>query len=257
MTEPDPAVVVVGLGEMGSVFARGVLRTGRTVTPALRGTDLGALAASVSEPELVIIAVAEADLEDTLASIPDVWKHRLCLLQNELVPRLWRRHGITDPTVAVVWFEKKRGMDTKVIISSPVGGPRAGLIVEALATLDLPSHPVDGELERELLVKNLYILTANIAGLETGGTVMELWESHHALARVVAGEVLEIQEHLFGRFFDAADVIAAMEAAFAADPDHGATGRSAPARLRRAIFHADEAGLAVPTLRRLAAEHLD
>ena len=39
-----------------------------------------------------------------------------------------------------------------------------------------------------------------------------------------------------------------MVAAFLADPDHGCTGRSAPARLARAIAHADRAGLAVPEL---------
>ncbi len=47
-----------------------------------------------------------------------------------------------------------------------------------------------------------------------------------------------------------------MVAAIAGDPDHKTTGRSAPARLSRALRHADEAGLAVPSLRDIAARHL-
>ena len=40
-----------------------------------------------------------------------------------------------------------------------------------------------------------------------------------------------------------------MSEAFDGDPAHGCTGRSAPARLARAIRHADEFGLTVPMLR--------
>jgi len=40
--------------------------------------------------------------------------------------------------------------------------------------------------------------------------------------------------------------------AFDGDPEHGCTGRSAPARLARAIRQADAAGLAVPRLREIA-----
>jgi hypothetical protein len=43
--------------------------------------------------------------------------------------------------------------------------------------------------------------------------------------------------------------------AIAADPHHGCAGRSAPLRLKRALHHADAAGLAIPELRRIAAAH--
>ena len=43
--------------------------------------------------------------------------------------------------------------------------------------------------------------------------------------------------------------IAEMVAAFTADPEHGAMGRSAPARLARALDQADRLGIDVPTLR--------
>ena len=100
--------------------------------------------------------------------------------------------------------------------------------------------------------KNVYILTTNIAGLKTGGTVSQLWAQHEAFARQVANEVMDIQDALTGTKHDRDTLIAGMLEAFDGDPEHGCTGRSAPARLARAIRHADEFGLAVPTLRALA-----
>ena len=50
-------VVVIGLGEMGSVFARGLLRLGHPVYPAHRGTNLRKLAKAVPHPKMVLVAV--------------------------------------------------------------------------------------------------------------------------------------------------------------------------------------------------------
>ena len=49
-------------------------------------------------------------------------------------------------------------------------------------------------------------------------------------------------------------MIQAMLVAFDGDLAHQCMGRSAPARLQRALEHADRHGLAVPTLRAIAAE---
>jgi len=85
----NKSVVVVGLGEMGSVFARGFLRSGYTVHPVVRGVDMQTVADAVELPELVLIAVGEADLHEQLANIPTVWKDRIVLLQNELLSADW------------------------------------------------------------------------------------------------------------------------------------------------------------------------
>jgi ketopantoate reductase len=111
----------------------------------------------------------------------------------------------------------------------------------------------ESELLFELVVKNVYILTTNCAGLVAGGTVSELWENHRELTDTVAREVIQIQEALSGQAFDADKLIRAMLVAFDGDPEHGCTGRSAPARLARALQQADAAGLAVPRLREIAA----
>jgi hypothetical protein len=248
---------MIGLGQLGRVFAGGLLRTGYTVAPVNRGDDMNAVAARYPAPLMALVAVAENDLHPVLAALPAAWTGRVGLLQNELLPRDWQAHGIPDPTVVSVWFEKKKGMDAKPLLPSPVHGPQAPVLARALESIELPARVLaDADsLAWELVRKNLYILTTNIAGLDTGGTVSALWERHRDLAEAVAGEVLDIQDALTGRHYDRAPLMAGLLEAFAGDPGHGCAGRSAPARLARALQHAQTAGLAVPTLRALAARH--
>jgi len=248
-------VVVIGIGEMGGVFARGLLRTGHPVYPITRGSDMAEAARELPDPELVLVAVAENDLQATLEQLPSTWLSRIALLQNELLPRDWELHELQQPTVISVWFEKKPGQDAKVLIPSPVYGPQANLLQASLAALGIPARVLAdaSELLFELVLKNVYILTTNCAGLVTGGSVSELWAGHRELAEAVAREVISIQEALTDRTFDADALITGMLAAFDGDPDHNCMGRSAPARLARALQQADAAGLAVPHLREIAA----
>lgn len=247
-------IVIVGLGEMGGALAHGWLRCGRTVVPVNRSDRLARVDV---DPELVLVAVAETDLSAVLASLPERVKDRVALLQNELLPVDWERHGITDPSVACVWFEKKKNRPLHVVLPSPVAGPHAELVVAAIAALGLPAECISGAaLLTELVTKNLYILTSNIAGLEVGGTVAELWRDHRELATDVAREVLAIQSWRAGAPLVPEALIAKMVHAFEGDPGHACTGRSAPARLERALAHAAEAGLAVPTLSSLAERRL-
>lgn len=248
-------VVVIGMGEMGSVFARGFLRAGHPVFPVTRDMEMNSVAIEVETPELAVVAVAEGDLHAVLTQVPDVWRDRLVLLQNELLPHDWERHALENPTVISVWFEKKRGMDAKVIIPSPAYGPHAGALHAALGSIDIPVAVVASpeDLLYELVLKNLYILTTNIAGIEVGGNVGELWSSHQRLARDVAADVLALQASLTGELLPHERLIEGMVDAFEGDLAHTCMGRSAPARLARALQQADEAGLAVPALRKIAA----
>jgi ketopantoate reductase len=248
-------VILIGIGEMGGVFARALLRAGHPVFPVIRGTDLAAIARQLPAPELVLVAVAENELQNVLEHLPPAWFQRIGLLQNELLPGDWLRYGITHPTVISVWFEKKAGQDVKILLPSPVYGPAAELLRDSLNTLGIPARLLSGESELlfELVLKNVYIVTTNCAGLETGGTVSELWANHRELAETVAREVIRIQEALVGQVLPADALIAGMLRAFAGDPDHQCTGRSAPARLARALRQADEAGLEVPRLRQISA----
>ena len=249
-------VVVIGMGEMGGIFARGLLRLGHAVFPLTRVMAMDKAASEIAKPEAVIVAVAENDIQAALGDIPGAWKNRLVLLQNELLPRDWLRHQLENTTVISVWFEKKPGMDFKILIPTPVFGPHAQLIADALGTLLIPTTVLSSpdELEVELLIKNVYILTTNIAGLETGGTVCELWSKHEPVARAVAEDVMTIQATLAGHKLDHEKLIAGMLAAFDGDPDHNCMGRSASARLERALKQADTAGLTIPKLREIRAQ---
>ncbi|WP_126456308.1 hypothetical protein [Sulfuriflexus mobilis] len=249
----DP-VVIVGMGEMAGVFARGFLRLGHPVYPITRDTSLTTMAGELPTPAMVLVAVAENDLHPVLEQLPSLWQERIVLLQNELLPRDWRAHDLADPTVISVWFEKKKGQDYKVLIPSPVFGPHAPLIADALHAIDIPCNVIDRteELEYELVRKNVYILTTNIAGLEVGGNVSELWNNHPQLARDVANDVMDIQATLVNHSLDRDRLISGMLEAFEGDPEHGCMGRSAPTRLARALEIADQAGLEVKTLRAIS-----
>ena len=250
----DP-VIIIGIGEIGSVLARGLLRAGHPVYPVTRGMPLADAHRRNPEPMAVILAVAEADLQNTLRDLPIVWRDKLVLLQNELLPRDWQSHNLTDPTIMSVWFEKKKGQDSKTLLPSPVFGPHAGLILTAMEQVALPAREVKDmdAMTWELVRKNVYILTTNIAGLMTGGTVEDLWRDHEKVAREVANEVIDLQEWLTGQTFDRESLIQGMLEGFHGDLEHKCMGRSAPARLKRALELADQAGLAVPRLRAIKA----
>jgi len=245
----NKSVVIIGMGEMAGVFARGFLRSGYPVMPVTRDMNIQEVAKEIPEPELVLIAVAEADVQNVLINTPAPWKDSLVLLQNELLPNDWQQHQL-NPTVISVWFEKKKGQDYKVLIPSPAYGKKASLLVNTLASIDITARELSSadELLFELVVKNVYILTTNIAGLKVAGTVSELWAKHQDLARAVAGEIIQLQSKLSGQTFDNELLIEAMLVAFEGDPDHNCMGRSAPARLERALLLGNEYQLALPVL---------
>jgi ketopantoate reductase len=251
----EKPAVIVGMGEMGGSFARGLLRLGHPIFPVLRDTDVEQVASRVPSPLTTLVTVGEADLDHALETLPPQWREDVVLVQNELLPRNWQAHGYTDPTVAVVWFEKKPGTSENVIIPTPLFGPHAALLVAALDRIDVPAFELNSEADLlfELVRKNMYILTANIGGLVSRGNVQDLWYNHRGLVHAIADEILPIQEWLTGQRYDEEAMLAGMVEAFDADPEHGATGRSAPARLARAIGHAAEAGLDVPQLREIQA----
>mgnify|MGYP001825314128 FL=1 len=106
----------------------------------------------------------------------------------------------------------------------------------------------------ELVRKNLYILTTNIAGLEVGGDVNALWNQNRELALNVMDDVLSIQEHLTGHQYERERLIEAVVEAINGDLAHQCMGRSAPARLQRALDYARTNKLQVNELERIAGK---
>ncbi len=256
--------VVVGLGQIGSAFAHALLRAGHALVPVNRGDDVSRVAAEVPAPAHVVVALGEAGLEAWLSACPAAWRASLVLVQNELLPPDWHRHGLEDPTVASVWFEKKANKKTTVLLPTPVAGPGAESLAAALDGVGYDAEAIPrAALTAALVTKNLYILTSNVAGLDAGGgTVGELWDTRRDATLAVARDVLALQRaRLAGgpgtgaadaEALDEAARFAALERAFAADPAHGAMGRSAPARLARARAQAELLGVAVPMLAAIA-----
>ncbi len=248
---------LIGSGEIGGVLAHGLLKTGHPVYPIGRDTDLEAALAAKPDLDALLVAVGEKDLESVLGQIPSSWFDRVVLIQNELLPEDWRRFGMETPTVASIWFEKKPGKPVKPLISSPVHGPKAEALVEAMKALEIPAHRVDDadEMLEELVIKNVYILTTNIAGLETGGDVEDLWNNHQQLARDISADVIALQEAKVGKAFDHQRLIDGMVKGFDGDPQHQCMGRSAPQRMARALAQAEELGVDMPAIKTVNANH--
>ena len=181
-------IVIIGMGELGGVFARGFLRCGHPVYPITRKMNIVKESQNIPAPALVLVSVQESELHSVLEKIPKIWQNKLGLIQNELLPKDWLAHNIESPTVAVVWFEKKKDMELSSILYTPCYGPNALLISDALQSLDESAPIVKSEedLLYELLRKTVYILTVNTAGLVQNCTVGELWYKHQALAREIA-----------------------------------------------------------------------
>jgi len=247
-------IIVIGIGEMSGVFTRGLLRAGYSLYPITRDMNISEIAKQIPTPEMVLVAVGESDLSPVLEQLPDDWKNKTALLQNELLPGDWHKHQLVNPTVISVWFEKKKGQDFKVLVPSPIMGPQADILKTALATLEIPTWIVkdDNEMLFELIRKNLYILTSNIAGLEVGGDVNSLWNENRELALKVIDDVLTIQNHLSGQEHDRERLVEAMVEAINGDLAHKCMGRSAPDRLARALDYAHKNQLQVSELERIS-----
>jgi len=249
-------VVIIGMGQLGGVFARGFLRSGCPVYPIVRGMDMNQISKRIPHPEFVLLAVAENDFHSVLKQVPEAWRNRLGFLQNELLPWDWADMKVVEPTVMAVWFEKKKGKGVRVFQQTPVYGPNTGKVTAALGALDIAHRALsdENELLHEIVLKNLYVLTINIVGIKIGGTVGELWTDHRGLVEKVANELMDIQEHLTGKQFERDAMIASMVNAFGKAPDHNCRGRVAEERLERVLTHADRAGIAATLLRQIKKE---
>lgn len=247
---------MVGIGEVAGVLARAFLRAGHPVVPVTRGMDIEAKSKETPDPLMVVIGVGETNFSSVLETVPDVWRDRLVFIQNELLPQDWEVHGIENPTVLSVWFEKKRGTDFKPLLPTPVHGPHADLIAASLIGIDIPCTVLESreELLIQLVQKNVFILTTNIAGLalDEGATTSMLWAENRQLALEIANDTIELQEALTNQALPRERLLDGLIEGLLGDPHHKCKGRSAPSRLARAIEIADENGVEVKAVRALA-----
>ncbi|MDC7232526.1 MAG: hypothetical protein PQJ58_04805 [Spirochaetales bacterium] len=249
-------IVIIGMGQLAGVLATAFLRNGRPVFPIIRKMKMSEEVNAVPDPEMVIVAVAKKDLKAVMEDIPEQWRDKLVLIQNELLPGDWTTFDITDPTILSVWFEKKKGMDYNPVLPSPVFGPHADLIAESLQAIEIPCRVVGSmdDMISELVAKNVFVITINICGLALpeGTTTSMLWEKDRDLAAAVADNVIDIQEHITGRKYDRSQLMEGLEKGLYGDPAHKCKGRSAQGRLDRILEIADKTGLRIKSIRELA-----
>jgi hypothetical protein len=253
---PGAEIVVIGMGQLGSLLAGGWRARGRSVRGVRRAEPPGSIEAGAL---LTLIAVAEDDLASALARVSPPPRHRVALLQNELVRPAFVELGLVRPTVAVVWFERKGGGAPRVLLPSLVAGPSAEVLLEAFEGADVPAERVDDgpALDAALAAKNLYILLGNLAGLEASEplTMGRLLGERSGSALELAREIFRVEQARAGVAGSALDfdaALAVVEAATRADPEHGCRGRSAEARLARTAARAARLGVRAPRIEALA-----
>lgn len=254
----QPPIIIIGIGQLGRIFANAFLYAGYPVYPIVKHTRIDDVAAKINAPACVLVAVSENDLTAVLPHLPSHWSARIALLQNELLPYVWENYLAAAPTVISVWFEKKKGQDIKVLLPSPLYGPKAALIADALEMIDIPCLRLSGkeQLIDELVIKNVFIFMTNICGLYTGGTTHELWKTHGSLARSIGREVIRLQERLTGATFSENAIFDKIKTAIESDPEHKCKGRSAPQRLKRILSLSTELKLDIPQIRSLHSQIL-
>ncbi len=243
-------IVIVGVGELAGVFSYGFLKCGYPVYPITRSMNLTEQHRRIPTPKFVLVTVQESELHSVLKQMPEEWQDKVGLVQNELLPRDWLMHKIINPTVTVVWFEKKKNKALTNILQSPSFGPNALIVSNALHAVDIPAPILDDEhdLLYELVRKSLYILTVNIAGLVNNCTVGELWLNNQTLAREIAEEVIFILESLTGKQLPREKLIIGMVEGIKDCPQRHCLGRSAESRLTRVLKSAREKNLKTPKL---------
>ena len=242
-------LVVVGLGQLGRLFATGALARGVRVTPVLRGVDPGAVLAPLPDVP-ILLAVGEHDLEPVLRAIAPARRRDAILVQNETFPPDWRPL-VPDPTVAVVWLNAKPGRPLQVARSTAVRGRHAALVCALHAPLDVPCRLLDddAQLARELVAKYALILAVNALGLRSDETVGTWLARDEPLVRRLVADARRLGEARLGDRVDDADAAedAALEAmqALATMP---ARGRTARARVDRALALGRTLGVSLPAL---------
>lgn len=243
-------MILIGVGELGALYGAAALRAGLRVTPVLRSTIIEDVWKGTPARTPILIAVGEADLEPVLQSLPAARKRDAILLQNELFPSRWKRHGV-EPTVMIPWLLRKRGQPELVARPTPVYGQYTALAADLHRALGLDIQPLhsEAELAQALVDKYTFILTVNALGL-LGDVNLGEWAAREP-ARIVAlaREAAALGQALCEHPIDVETSVRATQQGLQAMAPMRARGRSASERVRRAVAQAEAFGLEIPELR--------
>jgi hypothetical protein len=246
-------LIVVGLGELGRLYGGAALRAGLRVTPWTREQRPEEALASLSEDTPVLLAVGEDALTLALQSLPEPRRRHSIWLQNELFPRDWAELE-EPPTVLVPWLLQKRGKPLIVLHPSPVFGRHAELVLAMHRAIDIPALRIEPVCGAEALRdKYAFIVAMNALGLSSDAPLGWFLEHEQGLIESVLRESAELAGKVCEVSPAHAHVAALARTAFEALRDISPRGRTAAARIERALERATHHRLTLPTLERLYA----
>lgn len=243
-------LVLVGVGQLGTLFGQGALLAGRRVTPLRRDSDVERCLDDVAPDSPVLVTTGEKDLEGALARLPkERWPH-VVLVQNELFPSVWKKLGLEDPTIAVVWLSKKAGRPVEIGGPTEVYGKHADVVAQLHEALTLPCLvlPSADALSLALVAKYTFILAINALGLERDVTLGEWLEQDQARVLAVVDDARRLGEGKLGHATDGKKVQRKVLDAMTLLSTYPAKGRTAKERLERARDDARELRLNLPAL---------
>jgi ketopantoate reductase len=257
-------LVIIGVGELGTLFGGGALRVGARVTPITRTMSAVEVLRDVAVGTPVLISVGENALPDVLATLPAAHRDAVVLLQNELFPSTYQAHGLT-PSVLVPWVLQKRGMPTIVARPSPIyavaprgpvseGHDLSALFAQIFDALSLAHVRLTNqqELAQALVDKYAFLLTINALGLSTDRTLGMWLQEDAPQVWDICAEATRLGEALVAAPVDAEQARSATQEAMIALAHMPARGRTARERVTRALGHAVRLRLSLPALARIA-----
>lgn len=255
MTLPAPRELgVIGIGQLGQLYAGGALRLGLRVTPLLRGQDRPAFYDALPPGTPLLLSLPEDALAGEVAQVPAARKDDVVLVQNELFPTQWRALGLANPTVLTVWLSKKKSRPVEVARATLAHGPFARLFVQIHEALGLPARVAtdESELLQDIVAKYVFILTINALGLVENLTLGEWLKRDPEGVRALIAEAARLGSWHAGQEVPPERLTPAVLAAMEALHGYPARGRSAGERLARAQRDLAEATIAAPRLLEIA-----
>lgn len=232
-------LIIIGMGELGSLYGAAALRAGIRVTPGTRAVVPEWKAAPI------LVAVGEDALPGVLAGIPEALRDDVILLQNELFPSLWTASHVENPTVMVQWFSKKKGRPIEPSRPTLVHGRHAALVEELHRVLGVACEVTTETRVRDeaLVAKYTFILTINALGVVEDLTLGAWLQKDPARVDLVMDDARRLGEALLGAAVDGKRVRTQVLEAFTALAHYPSRGRTAQARVQRA--HEQAARLSV------------
>jgi hypothetical protein len=244
------AILVYGVGEIGSIFALGALKSDATVVPITRATDRERAFAAVHAFTPVVLSVPEAHLALAVREVPPDRKGDVVLVQNEMFPSEWHALGLDRPTIATMWVLRKKGQPQLGARPTTLHGPHAQSMAAFLTSADVAATAVDEAASLyDIALKYAFIVTVNALGVRGDMRVGE-WMTHDpGLIDALLTEGVALGAARAGIACDTASAIDELLPAMHAFGAMPARGRTARERVDRAIACAATLGVRAPTLR--------